>query len=228
MLAADRAPEFRLSTYTMDFSAVLWRYLDIGWHVDDAQRLHNHALSVARELGDRVAEGLALRALGLVNHRMDRYQEAVSYLESALALHEELGDVKMQATTLNYVGAAYHYVGRTDDAISYLERSIDLYAQLGDQFLQTKPLTNIGRIYQRLGEYERAFDYLQEAVAINQQFGEQVYNLWTTWTVWGIISTPEVNGLFDNALPDGEDGIGLAFAGRHDLVQAWCDGGSCD
>ena len=29
-------------------------------------------------------------------------------------------------------------------------------------------------------------------------------------------------------LPDGAEGVGLAFAGRHQLNQIWCDDGECE
>ena len=66
------------------------------------------------------------------------------------------------------------------------------------------------------------------AEAVNQRFGEQVYNLWLTYTLWGIISEPYVNGVEANVLPDGTEGVGMAFGGRHQLVQMWCDEGSCE
>jgi peptide/nickel transport system substrate-binding protein len=67
------------------------------------------------------------------------------------------------------------------------------------------------------------------AETITRQFGENVYNLWTSWVVWAIISHPYVNGVESNVLPDtGEPGIGLAFSGRHMTNQLWCDEGVCD
>ena len=30
---------------------------------------------------------------------------------------------------------------------------------------------------------------------VNRIFGEQVYNWWSTWTLWGIIEQPYVNGV---------------------------------
>jgi peptide/nickel transport system substrate-binding protein len=66
------------------------------------------------------------------------------------------------------------------------------------------------------------------AEAVNERFGEQVYNLWTTWTIWGIVSQPYVNDQVLNILPDGSEGLGLAGAGRHQLSQIWCDEGSCE
>ena len=63
---------------------------------------------------------------------------------------------------------------------------------------------------------------------VNKTFGQQVYNLWLNWTVWGIITQPYVHGVESHKLPDGSKGIGLAFAGRHELNQMWCDKGKCE
>jgi len=67
------------------------------------------------------------------------------------------------------------------------------------------------------------------AETVSREFGENVYNLWTTWVVWSIISHPYVNGVETNVIPGtGEPGIGLAFSGRHQTNQLWCDDGVCD
>jgi peptide/nickel transport system substrate-binding protein len=68
----------------------------------------------------------------------------------------------------------------------------------------------------------------EAAETINRRFGEQVYNWWWSWTLWGIVTQPYVNGIELNMLPDGTEGIGLAFAGRHQVNQIWCDEGSCE
>ena len=66
------------------------------------------------------------------------------------------------------------------------------------------------------------------AEEVNKLFGEKVYNLWLSWALWGIIEHPYVNGLESNVLPDGGNGVGLAFSGRHQMNQIWCDGGKCE
>ncbi|MGH9211117.1 MAG: ABC transporter substrate-binding protein [Acidimicrobiales bacterium] len=66
------------------------------------------------------------------------------------------------------------------------------------------------------------------AEAVNERFGEQVYNLWLSWTIWGISSAPYVNDQVRNTLPDGADGLELALAGRHQVNQIWCDEGRCE
>lgn len=67
----------------------------------------------------------------------------------------------------------------------------------------------------------------EAAENLNRAFGEQVYNLWLSWAVWGVMEAPYVNGMESNVIPDGGDGIGLAFSGRHQMNQFWCDAGTC-
>ena len=56
-----------------------------------------------------------------------------------------------------------------------------------------------------------------------------MYNLWLVVGPVGRSSTqPYVNGVETNALPDGGDGVGLAFSGRHQINQLWCDEGVCE
>jgi hypothetical protein len=52
--------------------------------------------------------------------------------------------------------------------------------------------------------------------------------MWLTWVLWGIISGPYVHGVQANKLPDGGDGIGLAFLAVHNFNQLWCDNGKCE
>jgi peptide/nickel transport system substrate-binding protein len=69
----------------------------------------------------------------------------------------------------------------------------------------------------------------EAAEEVNRIFGEQVYNLWSTWALWAVIEAPYVNGLESNVIPGtGETGVGLAFSGRHQMNQIWCDEGTCE
>ncbi len=55
------------------------------------------------------------------------------------------------------------------------------------------------------------------AEAINRAFGEHVWNLWLTWTTWGIIANDQVRDPAPRSL----------VAGRHEIAQIWCEGGVC-
>ena len=98
------------------------------------------------------------------------------------------------------------------------------------------PALNFGRI--RNADIDAALDDIRSegdqalrteaAEDLNRIFGEQVYNLWWAWAVWGIVQQPYVNGVESNVLLDGGEGVGLAFAGLHQMNQIWCDGGVCE
>lgn len=65
-------------------------------------------------------------------------------------------------------------------------------------------------------------DITAAAETINERFAEQVYNLWHTWTVWGIAKDPSVNGLDAFVLPDGTPEIyGNGIGGSHQVSQLW-------
>ncbi len=40
---------------------------------------------------------------------------------------------------------------------------------------------------------------------LNRRFGEEVYNVWTTFTIWAIATAPDVGGLLGPPLPDGTE-----------------------
>jgi peptide/nickel transport system substrate-binding protein len=67
----------------------------------------------------------------------------------------------------------------------------------------------------------------EAAEAINRRFGEQVYDIWLNWALWGVITSPQVNGVEHNVLPGGGEGPGVYFGGRHSIPQIWCDDGDC-
>lgn len=45
------------------------------------------------------------------------------------------------------------------------------------------------------------------AQAVNRRFAEQCYNLWSSWTVWGIASKPGITGIESYPTPDGEPAL---------------------
>jgi peptide/nickel transport system substrate-binding protein len=64
------------------------------------------------------------------------------------------------------------------------------------------------------------------AEEVNRQFGEHVYNFWSWWTLWGVISNTSVQNVTDLEIP----GDGTTFpivAGKHYLAQVWCTDGDC-
>lgn len=161
--AAEWAAEHGNRQDTIRFAAILWCYLDTSWHLDDARRLHERALALARDLGDPTAEGVALLASGLLHHRTWRNTDAARELERALALHEQLGDQRMQVITLYYLGAACYILDRIEEATHHMERSLELARDLDSAALQVSPSAGLGGLYLWQGRFDQASQVLTQA-----------------------------------------------------------------
>ena len=62
------------------------------------------------------------------------------------------------------------------------------------------------------------------AEEVNKIFAEECYNLWGTWTIWGIAHKPTVHGVETFELPDGETSVfGQGIAGTFYPMTLWTE-----
>ncbi|MGC7101001.1 BTAD domain-containing putative transcriptional regulator [Amycolatopsis lurida] len=168
VLAAEAAAR-DLPGHTTALARVLSGYLDLGVHLDEVRRLQTISRDIAREHGDLVAEGVALRSFGLIHLYAHRFSEAQRHLEESLALHKKAGALVFQATTLNHLGTLCGFAGRVEEGIRYLHRSAELFGELGQRLMAQRPLTSLGQLYLRQAEHENALRYLHQAFTITME-----------------------------------------------------------
>jgi peptide/nickel transport system substrate-binding protein len=62
------------------------------------------------------------------------------------------------------------------------------------------------------------------AETVNRRFGEQCYNLWGSYTVWGLPASPRVHGIDDMLLPSGNPAaLGAGIAGSFNVASVWVE-----
>ena len=169
LVRAAEAATRDLPAYTTKLSRVLSGYLDIDMCLDEVRRLQTTALDIARERGDLVTEGIALRSFGLMHMFAHQFDEAARHFEESLALHEKAGTRVYQATTLNHLGVLCGFAGRVQDAMRHLRRSADLFEELGHRLMAQWPLTNLGQLHLRQAQPESALHYLRQAFTITNE-----------------------------------------------------------
>lgn len=157
--AADLANRIGHPSVAVDLSTTLWPYLDLGRHLDESRRLHTLARRAVRELDDGPAEGVVLRALGLLALRSGRCDTAASRLREALERQPDGGaPAEPRAITMAYLAAVHAADGRLDDAV-----------RLGDDACvdaaPALPLVTLGRFLLRGGRPREAVDVLRRAGA---------------------------------------------------------------
>ncbi|GAB3468689.1 AfsR/SARP family transcriptional regulator [Actinophytocola sediminis] len=203
-----------LPEYTTKLCRVLSGYLDIDVCVDDVRRLQTTALGIARERGDLVTQGIALRSFGLMHMFAHQFDQAARYFEESLALHEEAGTRVYQATTLSHLGALCGFAGRVPDAMRHLRRSADLFQELGHQLMAQWPLTNLGLLHVRQAQPDSALRYLRQAFAITNEHDYPPGQFLTSYALAGAYRD---TGRYADALVYAHQALNIARSSRFSM-----------
>jgi len=86
---------------------------------EEAIKFYDGALTIAREIGNRDAEGNHLGNLGSVYRDLGQIEKAIEYYEQALTIAQEIGDRRGEGSQLGSLGNAYAERGQVEKAIEY-------------------------------------------------------------------------------------------------------------
>lgn len=161
------------SGHTIRFATVLWRYLDVGGHYDDALTLHGHALDAARASGDQAAQATVLDGIGTVHYRRGDYSRAGELFTWAIDLSRAEGDRSGLGHLLINLGIVHHYQGRLDDAVHSYRQGLALLEQVADRLGMFRAHNNLGNTLRAQGDYQRAIEHLTEALVIIREVGDR-------------------------------------------------------
>ena len=138
-----------------------------------AKRLHEDALAISRQLGDRDGIAWALNNLGVVAINQGDLARARTLLAEHMSLAEAAGDRAGVATALMDLGQIAHYEGDQEQARTLFTRSLDLFRDLGDESCTARALNNLGGMALNLGEFATAHELLLESLALHRRVGDR-------------------------------------------------------
>ena len=116
-----------------------WQALiDLGflWQSRDLERTgqyYQHALELARNLGDSVILAQSLNRVGYWRWNRGQFREGLSCHQQALALFQELNDQRGIAHTLELMGFASYGLGEIVQGARYCERAVPILRGLDDR-----------------------------------------------------------------------------------------------
>jgi tetratricopeptide (TPR) repeat protein len=138
-----------------------------------AVALHEKALALWRELGNRQGIAGSLNSLGNVAYQQGDYMQAAALYEESLALKRELGDKWSIAAALNNLGAVASEQGDYARAVALLEESLVLKRELGDKQGIAASLNNLGNAVRQQGDYVRAAALHAASLALKRELGDK-------------------------------------------------------
>jgi tetratricopeptide (TPR) repeat protein len=143
---------------------------------DEAQALalSEQSVTLARELGDRVAEAKTLWNLSNLYRDKNDLAQAIEYGERSLALTRQLNLREQQAFTLNDLALAYVRSNRLDQAKELLGEAIELWQGLENQPMLANSLTTSSNLHTHTGQYDKAIALSNKA----HQISQSIDNIW--------------------------------------------------
>jgi CHAT domain-containing protein/uncharacterized protein HemY len=131
------------------------------------------ALTLYRQLKNRLGERKALGNLGLAYSNLGNYPKAIDYHQQSLAIAREIKDRPGEEAALNNLGNAYRFLGDYPKAIDYHQQSLAIAREIKDRLGEGQSLGNLGSVYDTLGDYPKAIDYHQRSLAIFREIKDR-------------------------------------------------------
>lgn len=147
--------------------------LNLRQHPQEGIAWVDAALTAARLLKNRQAEGVHLGSLGIAYRRLGNARRAIEYHDQQLIIVREIGDRRGEGNTLNNLGLAYAELGDARRAIGHYERSLVIKREIGDRRGEGNTLGNLGNAYVTLGDARLAIEYHKKALIISREIGDR-------------------------------------------------------
>lgn len=129
----------------------------------------DEAIAISKIKKDKVWEGVAIVAKGLIYKQLGELQNALdSYLRS-LEIWRELGNRQYEGTSVNNIGTAYSDLGEYEKSVQYFEQSVNINREVGDRISLGFSLNNLADAYRRLGDFTKAENYFKQSLVIKRE-----------------------------------------------------------
>jgi tetratricopeptide (TPR) repeat protein len=160
--------------YTATLAETLSYHLERGGHYTEALAVYGHALTAAREDGDRTAEGVAQHRIGTVLCHLGRHAESAAHYQQALAIRRATGDAAMVGRTLSNLGNLYQRWGRHAEAADHFRAALASQRAIGDRYGEAVVLCNLGDLYVAGGGlYREALEHYERALELCREIGDR-------------------------------------------------------
>ncbi len=147
----------------------------------EARNLHERALSLAKEIGDREAENVASTELGADMLRFNRAGRALSRINEALASATDTKNIEAQIQALQRFGETHMARGNPDEAGKVIDRLVSTAEKTDSERWRGQAYVLKARF---LSPSDQALPYAEKALKLSQKMGTPE-QLWRCYQVFG-------------------------------------------
>lgn len=135
---------------------------------ESAIRYLRESLTVAEDVGDKLAIGESHGGLGGVYFRTSRYLEAILRNEKHLEMAKEVKDKESQAKACGNLGNFYVTKGDYIKAFALHQQQLTLYQETGNKLGEGNAKGSLGNVYHYRGELRKAISNYEAAYCPSQ------------------------------------------------------------
>jgi predicted ATPase/class 3 adenylate cyclase len=192
VLGLDGSSKARFDALTAAGGLAYWQG-DYG----ESERLYNESVDIAREMGDRRAEALALRNLAFMPLMRDAHGEAERLFAESRAISAEIGDREQVASTDGNLGWIYMLEGRFDESIAHATAAVEFFRERGNRFEIIDNIATLGQAHRLRGEFDKARAHYLEALEFLAEAKDQPM---TGRTLRALAATESAAGRHERAM----------------------------
>ncbi|MFC1852309.1 tetratricopeptide repeat protein [candidate division CSSED10-310 bacterium] len=147
--------------------------------LDQAQKIHEQTLEIARNIGDRLVENAILLILGRITNDQDNLQASQKFYENGLEIAQEIKDRMMEGIIRRALSGCYYYAGKVGKARTFLHQALDIFVELNALHNQALTLISIAQtIRQTTTNTESAVAKIKKAISLLQKHPLDLMSAW--------------------------------------------------
>jgi tetratricopeptide (TPR) repeat protein len=146
-------------------------YLQIRGSTEDFLRLYGGALDGARQSGNRVAEAMALTALGNAQANMHEFEEAHRLLSMSLQIRYEIGEPRGIAVCEHELGHTSFHRKNHDEALHHLRTAVEHWRLAGDDGGRIKSMNGLAWVLLDRGDFAQSARIADETADLCARLG---------------------------------------------------------
>ncbi|MGW7683459.1 BTAD domain-containing putative transcriptional regulator [Kribbella sp. NPDC054772] len=121
-----------------------------------------------RLIGNHSTEAAQVHMLAVVQHRLERYDEAIGSYSEAIDLARSAGRDFVVPLYLTGLGLTYRHLGRTDDEVRTHTAALDAAEASGESRRMTSILANLAEALRRSGRFVEAIAHFRRALELRK------------------------------------------------------------
>jgi predicted ATPase len=122
--------------------------------------------------------GDVLNGLGIVEWRLERFDDALARYREALEHFQQRGDRKHQGLMLNSIGATLRRLGRAGEATAVLLKAETVHRESGEELLRGHASALLGDLERDAGRTVEARRWYEQSLEIRCAIGDQTGEAW--------------------------------------------------